>query len=120
MTTIRYLVANLEFRGPCVGQLSLPFKEARTDLILAYLSHDEVNLDWGGQLANAAGALLCPLFVRDKSATSFDAVLVDLDCLPSSDLTATLEALLAGPLTCPMGEHSYSLESSEVEALQAH
>jgi hypothetical protein len=89
-------------------------------VILAYISHDEVNLHLARELADAAGALLCPLFVRDRSsAVSFDAILCDLDCLPATERAATLKALLAGPLTCPVGVHSYNLERPEVRALRA-
>jgi hypothetical protein len=89
-------------------------------MILAYLSHDEVNLELAGQLADAAGVLLRPVFVRDAvPAVSFDAVLCDLDCLPPAERAGTLKALLAGPLTCPVGVHSYNLDWTEVQALQA-
>jgi hypothetical protein len=89
-------------------------------VILAYLSHDEVNLDLAQRLADAAGILLRPLFVRDKSSVvSADAVLWDLDCLPSAERAGALKALLAGPLTCPVGVHSYSLEWAKVQALRA-
>jgi hypothetical protein len=89
-------------------------------VILAYLSHDEVNLDLARRLAGAAGALLYPLFVRDRlSEVSFDALLCDLDCLPVTERGATLKALLAGPLPCPVGVHSYDLERHEVQALRA-
>jgi hypothetical protein len=91
-----------------------------TVVILAYLSHDEVNLDLARRLADAAGAVLCPLFVRHKeSAASFDAVLCDLDCLPAAERAGTLKALLAGPVTCPVAVHSHSLERAEVQALRA-
>jgi hypothetical protein len=73
-------------------------------VILAYLSHDEVNLALALRLAEGAGALLRPLFIRDRpSDVSFDAILWDLDCLPVAERAATLKALLAGPLTCPVG-----------------
>jgi hypothetical protein len=89
-------------------------------MIVAYLSHDEVNLDLAQRLADAAGILLCPLFVRDMaSAVSFDAVLCDLDCLPPAERAGTLKALLVEPLTCPVGVHSYSLVWSKVQALRA-
>jgi hypothetical protein len=89
-------------------------------VILAYLSHDEVNLDLARQLADAAGVLLHPVYVKDrKSAVSFDALLCDLDCLPAAERMDTLKSLLVGPLTCPVGVHSYSLEWPEVEALRA-
>jgi hypothetical protein len=89
-------------------------------MILAYLSHDEVNLDLARRLADAAGVLLRPLFVRDgPSHVSFDAILWDLDCLPPAERAATLKALLAGPLTCPVGVHSYSLGWLEAQALRA-
>jgi hypothetical protein len=89
-------------------------------MILAYLSHDEVNLALARQLADAAGVLLRPLFVRDgPSDVSFDAILWDLDCLPAAERAAALKALLAGPLTRPVGVHSYSLGWLEAQALRA-
>jgi hypothetical protein len=89
-------------------------------MILAYLSHDEVNLDLARRLADAAGVLLRPVSVRDAAPANWcDAILYDLDCLPPPDREATLKALLAGPLTCPVGVHSYRLEWPEVQALRA-
>jgi hypothetical protein len=89
-------------------------------VILAYLSHDEVNLDLAQRLADAAGVQLCPLSVRDSApAVSCDAVLWDLDGLPHAERAGALKALLAGPLTRPAGMHSYRLEGAEVRALRA-
>jgi hypothetical protein len=90
------------------------------DKIIVYISHDEVNLDLARQLADDAGVLLRPLFVRDRlSDFSFDAFLCDLDCLPAAERAGILNTLLAGLLTCPVAVHSYSLGWAEDQALRA-
>jgi hypothetical protein len=89
-------------------------------MILAYLSHDEVNQLWARQLADAQGIEMYPLFLKETATASpFDAVVHDLDSLPPADRQAVLKDLLAGPLPCPAAVHSYGLEEAEVEALRA-
>jgi hypothetical protein len=89
-------------------------------MMLAYLSHDEVNRDLAQQFAEAKGVLLCPLFARESASTGLsDAVLCDLDSLPSEERAGMLKALLGRSWMCPMAVHSYSLVRSEVKALRA-
>jgi hypothetical protein len=89
-------------------------------MILAYLSHDEVNLDLVRRLAEAAGVHVCPVFAKDAAvAGPSDAVLYDLDSLPPAEREQRLKALLMGPLTCPVAVHSYHLGWNEVQGLRA-
>jgi hypothetical protein len=89
-------------------------------MILAYLTHDEVNQHRARQLADAWGIELSPLFLKEAAtAGPFAAIVHDLDCLPPTDRQGVLKGLLAGPLPWPAGVHSYSLEEAEVQALQA-
>jgi hypothetical protein len=88
-------------------------------MILAYLSHDEVNLDLVRRLARAAGLHACPVFAKDApGAGPFDAVLYDLDSLPPAERERALRRLLLGPLPRPAAVHSYHLEWGEVQALR--
>ena len=76
-------------------------------MIVAYLTHDEVNQDLARRLADTAGMLLSFLFIRDEGMIrSFDVILFDLDCLPASDRQLILKGLLAGPLTSASGDGS--------------
>jgi hypothetical protein len=91
----------------------------RADVILAYLSHDEVNIDLTRRLAPAAGVHVCPVFAKDAAAAGpFDAILYDLDSLPPAERELALRWLLLGPLPWPTAVHSYHLGWNEVQALR--
>src|SRR3954452_15387991 len=88
-------------------------------MILAYLTHDQVNEPRARELADARGVQLSPLFLKEAAtAGPFDAIVHDLDCLPSAARRAILKNLLAGPLTCAAAVHGYRLEEAEGEALR--
>src|SRR3954452_19021588 len=89
-------------------------------MILAYLTHDQVNEPRARELADARGVQLSPLFLKEAAtAGPFDAIVHDLDCLPPAARPAILKNLLAGPLTCAAAVHGYSLEEAEGEGLRA-
>src|SRR5262249_38622228 len=71
-------------------------------------------------LAEALGAQLVPLFIREPAPQApFAAVLYDLDSLPPDDRRRVVEGLLAGRPPSPAAAHSYRLGEGEAEALRA-
>jgi hypothetical protein len=87
---------------------------------IAYLTTDDVNLDWAAQTASECGAPLAP-FPPDcvMPNGAFAAVLYDLDHYDSQRGQAVLTELLSRPAPLP-GLHGYSLGDKEMAALQAN
>jgi hypothetical protein len=78
---------------------------------IAYLSTDEVNRHFAGQMAAACGVTLHPLSPKDPPPDGrFDAVLYDLDSIPPSCREEIVASRLASPPTRPMAVHSYNLD----------
>jgi len=87
---------------------------------IAYLTTDEVNLDLAGDLAAACGVTVDIWSPRDPETDGqFDAVLYDLDYLPTAHRQAVLLRLLSGPVSHAVVVHSYNLEPDQEEALRA-
>jgi hypothetical protein len=88
-------------------------------MILAYLTHDEVNRDLSQRMADSLGIQLLPLFVRDIAPLdSFDAIVYDLDSLPADDRDLIVQALQRGRLFRPAAVHSYNLEPRQTARLK--
>jgi hypothetical protein len=86
---------------------------------IAYLTTDEVNLDYAARFAEGIGATLSQLFPKDPAPDGrFDAVLYDLDSLPPKERRELLSHLLGGDLPCPRGVHSYNLTRKQVAGLR--
>lgn len=86
---------------------------------LAYQTTDGLNEATADLLTGQCGGQMVPLLFRDPSPDGqFDAVLYDLDYLPSERRDEVLAQLLAGPLHCPTGVHSFNLEDEQADALR--
>jgi hypothetical protein len=89
------------------------------DMRIAYLTTDEVNLDYAAKFAEGVGATLSLLFPKDPAPDGwFDAVLYDLDSLPPKERRELLSHLLGGALPYPRGVHSYNLTREQVTGLR--
>ncbi|HEV3262018.1 MAG TPA: hypothetical protein VG013_34525 [Gemmataceae bacterium] len=87
---------------------------------IAYLTTDEVNMDLAGNLAAACDITVDLWSPRDAEPDGqFDALLYDLDYLPTAHRRAVLVRLLSGPVSHPVVVHSYSLEPDQEAALRA-
>jgi hypothetical protein len=88
-------------------------------MILAYLTHDEVNRDLAQHLADMLGVQLLPLFARDIAPLdAFDAIAYDLDSLTGDDRRLIVQALQRGRLFRPVAVHSYNLTPEDAARLR--
>jgi hypothetical protein len=86
---------------------------------IAYFTTDEVNLDLARRWARRIGCQLIPLSPREPLLDDqFDAVIYDLDYLPSELRRELLASLRNDPLPGPCAVHSYNLKRREAEALR--
>jgi hypothetical protein len=86
---------------------------------LAYATTDEVNRALATQMAAACGAVVC--LVRPGEAPPagvFDAVLYNLDDVPSDQRPGILDGLCLDPTACPTAVHGYSVTDREADALR--
>ncbi len=85
---------------------------------IAYLTTDEVNQALAAHLVAECSAVVCTLLPKDPSpAGPFDAVLYDLDGVPSDDRSALLERLGRGKPDRPTAVHGYDLTVEQATAL---
>jgi hypothetical protein len=83
-----------------------------------YLTHDEVNEQRARDLAEAWGAELLPLSLRDGLPDGAgSALLIDWDSLDPDGRERVLARLLAGPRR-RIGLHSYGLPEEDARMLQ--
>lgn len=88
-------------------------------MLIAYLTHDEVNLEAALQMADAYGATVYPLVVSDATPKNwFDALIYDIDHLPPEDRRKLIDQLLAAPPNFPVVVHSYNLSDEQVRTLK--
>jgi hypothetical protein len=86
-------------------------------VLVAYVSLDEVNQDLAATVADKYGATLASLASPAEMAAC-DAVVYDLDCLPSADRWHILAALICGPVKGVAAVHSYNLQPMQRRALR--
>jgi hypothetical protein len=83
----------------------------------AYLTLDDVNRDLAARLAARAGIELSSPGIREGAET-FDAIVYDLDHLPTDFRDRLLSELASGQLTQVVGVHSYNLTDCKRRALR--
>jgi hypothetical protein len=86
-------------------------------MLIAYLTHDDVNRDFAARLAAGVGVELEPLTLRDKPGR-FDAVLYDVDFLPADERGRLLAELSSQRADRPTAVHGYGLSARERRALR--
>jgi hypothetical protein len=85
---------------------------------IAYLSTDEVNRHLAGRMAAACGETLHLLSPNDPMPEGpFDAVIYDLDSIPSACREEIVASALADRATRPVAVHSYNLDT-QADALR--
>lgn len=91
-----------------------------TTRMIAYVSDDEVNRDSAARMAATCGATLHPHTTRDPVADGpFDAVVYDLESMPTRRRDAVVAGLLSARSPRPVAVHSYNLDG-ERDALRDH
>jgi hypothetical protein len=86
---------------------------------LAYLTTDEVNEATVVRMASAYGALVVPFYPKEASRSAqFDAVLYDLDCLPTERGRKLLGDLLSAPTEKLVALHSFNVDEGLRHDLQ--
>jgi hypothetical protein len=95
------------------------FSDGSVNMVIAYLTTDEVNQTLALQIAERCGVQLFPLEPREAPPNGeFDAVLYDLDYLPQRE--AILNRLRSESFACKAAVHSYNLTEAEVKDLRAN
>ncbi len=88
---------------------------------IAYMSTDEVNQALVARMAAECGAIVCTVLPKDPSPEGlFDAVLYDMDNLPTDERSAALERLLRGKPDRPTAVHGYDLTVEQARALNGN
>ena len=86
---------------------------------LAYLTTDEVNEATVDRMASAYDAIVVPFYPKDAPrGTQFDAMLYDLDCLPTDRSRKLLGDLLSAPSERPVALHSFNVDEGLRQELQ--
>jgi len=86
-------------------------------MLIGYVTTDEVHYDLFAQAAEARGIALLHLHPQDFfRAEDFDALVYDLDYLPTPYREKALSTLTQNP---PCSVHSYHLDAEQIDALQA-
>jgi hypothetical protein len=85
---------------------------------IAYMTIDEVNQALAAHLVAECSAVVCTLLPKHPSpAGPFDAVIYDLDGMPSDERSALLEHLGRGTPDHPTAVHGYDLTVEQTGAL---
>jgi hypothetical protein len=78
---------------------------------LAYLTTDEVNEDTAVRMGAKQDAIVVPFYPRDTPPNEeYDAVLYDLDFLPTERRGKILNDLLSAPAGKPVALHSFNVD----------
>src|SRR5262245_26367451 len=86
-----------------------------------YVTTDDVHEELATRLARHFSATLCAARPRPGSGEEApDALIYDLDGLPTPLQADVLAGLLAGPPRVPVAVHSYGLEDDRAAALRAN
>jgi hypothetical protein len=86
---------------------------------MAYITHDNVNEAFVASRAEAAGATMEPLTLRDPLPNGqFERVLIDWDALDDRGREGLLAGLLAEPWAGRLGLTSYGITEEDAEVLR--
>ena len=86
---------------------------------IAYVTSDEVNLDWAQRWASTCGCEVIAMSPSDSPNGDCDATIYDLDFLLPTYGDEVLSVLLSRPLPCPAAVHSYNLRRHQASKLRA-
>jgi hypothetical protein len=88
---------------------------------LAYATADEVNRALATQMAAECGAVVCHVRPGDAPPEGlFDAVLYNLDDVPSDQHAAFLDGFCHDPPVRPTAVHGYGLADEQADTLRRH
>jgi hypothetical protein len=88
-------------------------------MLIAYLSTDEVNQDLARQMADECEVTVSFVSLAETIGDGpYNALLLDLDYLPSGEQTKLLSQLLKDLVPLPVAVHSYNLKPEQVEVLR--
>jgi hypothetical protein len=86
---------------------------------LAYVTADEVNLALATQMAGACGAVVCRVQPEEAPPDGlFDAVLYDLDAVPSNQQTGFLKRMSHDSPARPTAIHGYGIADEQAQTLR--